>query len=217
MTFAGNPSPVRPPRVVCIGDSITFGDTGLGYIAPRPWPLIAGERLGAEFVNCGHCGASTADYRSLPEWTRARAALPGASLVTVMLGTNDIDGGHSRDEAALRRVIERYESIVSDVRELAGPNVPVAVLTIAQFALDEPIFSRFTYGELVVMNHAVDRFNALLRDAAASHGWHVVEMAGVIDGRRDLYGNTIHPNDRGYEVMADAVTPRFARLLGGRA
>lgn len=213
-----------PARIVCIGDSITYGDTGLGFIAERPWPHTVGERLGASVINCGHCGASTRDYHTLPEWQTAREALPGASLATVMLGTNDIDGGRCRDEDALQGVMARYESIVSDVQAAAaaqtepptpqtGAPLRIAVLTIPQFALGEPIFTRFTRGELVVMNHAVDRFNELLRDAAARRGWQVIELAGVIDGRRDLYGNTIHPNPRGYEAIADAVTPQLTRLL----
>lgn len=109
----------------------------------------------------------------------------------------------------------RYASIVADIAAATAEETPlrIAVLTIPQFALGEPIFARFTYDELVVMNRAVDRFNAMLRDAAAHYGWHVIEVAGVIDGRRELYGNTIHPNPRGYEAIANAVTPQIKDLL----
>lgn len=52
----------KKPLLVCVGDSITQGDTGLGYMAQRPWPEQVGERLGIRrqlrILRCQYCRLS---------------------------------------------------------------------------------------------------------------------------------------------------------------
>ena len=208
--------PRRPSsraRIVCIGDSITHGDTGLGFNAPRPWPEQVGVMLGVEVFNCGHNGIEIVHYRETDEWRIAREALPGADLVTFMLGTNDI--GHDY-VAALEDVpaaIDRYVALIEEARALT-PHAEVAVLSIIEFALGEPVMSRFGLEGMRRMNVLVDLLNPAYRRMCREHGWHFVDFASVVNGRRELYGNSIHPNQDGYDAMARALAPRFAALLG---
>ena len=46
------------------------------------------------------------------------------------------------------------------------------------------------------------------------NGWHFIDYARNINQRRELFGNSIHPNQQGYNRMAALLAPRFAALLG---
>lgn len=207
--------PSSPATIVCIGDSITHGDTGLGYHASHPWPSTVGTLLGANVVSCGHDGASTVDYRTYPEWQTAIDALPQADLVVIGLGTNDVDLEHARDEQTVAEVIPRYEHLVADVLRHTEQHPSIAVLSVLQFATEEPIFrERFDLATIEVMNHGVDLLNMAYRRMCRRNGWHFIDYAANLNQRRELYGNSIHPNQQGYDVMAHLLASRFAMLLG---
>lgn len=209
--------PSSPASIVCIGDSITRGATGLGYCASRPWPVLVGQALGPK-VNvtmCGHLGASTVDYRTYEEWGQAKAALPHADVVTVGLGTNDVDLENARDEASVAQVVERLEDMVAEILRIAQDSPEIAVLSVPQFSLEEPIFrERFDIRTMQEINRGIDLLNPAYRRMCRRHGWHYLDYASAINQRRELFGNSIHPNQRGYEVIAEVLGPRLAALLG---
>lgn len=207
--------PSSPTNIVCIGDSITHGDTGLGFHASRPWPQTVGELLGAHVTSCGHDGASTRDYRTYEEWELAKTALPDADLVVVGLGTNDVDLEHARDEAGVALAVNRFEDLMNDVLSYTKLHPQVAVTSILQFATEEPIFrERFTLEEIEEINHGIDLINVAWRRMCRRHGWHYLDFAAQINQRRQLFGNSIHPNQAGYDRMAELLAPRLAALLG---
>ncbi|MBT1178528.1 SGNH/GDSL hydrolase family protein [Bifidobacterium vespertilionis] len=205
--------PSSRARIVCIGDSITHGDTGLGFNAPRPWPEQVGEMLGVEVFNCGHNGIEAARYRECPEWELAKSKLPGADLVTFMLGTNDIGHDFVTSPDDVPAHIARYVGLIEEAAALT-PHAEVAVLSIIQFALGEPVMSRFGLEGMRRMNVLVDELNPAYRCMCREHGWHFVDFAVAINQHRDLYGNSIHPNQDGYDVMARVLAPRLSALLG---
>lgn len=207
--------PSSPSLIVCLGDSITHGDTGLGFHASRPWPSTVGKILGATVVSCGHDGASTVDYRTYPEWQTAKDALPHADLVVVGLGTNDVDLEHARDEHTTAQVVQRFESLMQEVDRITVDQPEIAVLSILQFATEEPIFrERFTLDDIIDINHGIDLLNMQYRRMCRAHGWHFIDYASHINQKRYLFGNSIHPNQQGYDAMAAVLAPRFAKILG---
>lgn len=84
------------PRIVCYGDSNTYGYDGRDPFggrlpAERRWPELLGALLGCECVNCGLNG------RTVPHVPRTRQAdlallrrQSPIELLIVMLGTNDL-------------------------------------------------------------------------------------------------------------------------------
>lgn len=72
-------------KVVCYGDSNTFGYDPRGYFGGRydaPWPEILGENLSCTILNWGLNG------REIPE--RAVNFPADTDLLIIMLGTNDL-------------------------------------------------------------------------------------------------------------------------------
>ena len=82
-------------RIVCYGDSNTYGYDAADYFggrlpAEQRWVDLLGQALGADVFNCGLNG------RCVPRWPRAveidlaSVARYKPELVLVMLGTNDV-------------------------------------------------------------------------------------------------------------------------------
>ncbi|RSX54402.1 lipolytic protein G-D-S-L family [Bifidobacterium goeldii] len=208
--FGGAPG--RKPLLVCVGDSITQGDTGMGFMAPYPWPQQVGKLLGVDVRNCGYCGASTTDYRTYQPWQAARAALPQATVMTIGLGTNDIDLEHARDIPALERVATQLAQIVDEALAI-NARMRVVVLSVPQFATAEPIMSRLSSPIIREMNRAVSMLNDCYVGLCERRGWMYLDYADVLNGRRELYGNTIHPNQRGYDAIAAAIARELMPIL----
>lgn len=209
MTNQGN-IPQDSPLLLCIGDSITQGDTGMGFMAERPWPQQIGEQLGVRTVNCGYCGASTDDYRSHAPWTTAKHMASAASIAIFGLGTNDIDLDHARTPSELSEVANRLAGIIEELTNLNNA-LGIFVLSVPEFASEPPIMPRFEPEALQDMNRAVHTLNGIYRELCGKHAWGYIDYATAFNQHRELYGNTIHPNQEGYDVIAKSI----ARKLQG--
>lgn len=105
-------------RILCFGDSNTYGYDPRGYFGGRydhPWPELLAEKTGHEIINAGENG------REIPP----AAFVPGLvssckpfDLLILMLGTNDLLQGASaavtasRMEAALRALLPHCPKIL---------------------------------------------------------------------------------------------------------
>ncbi len=185
-------------RVMPLGDSITWGvgsSTGNGYRAPLRDRLVSdGHPL--DFVGTVRSGSmSDPDNEGHPGYRIDEiAALADASLtryrpnvVTLHIGTNDLQGASEVDSAIgrLRSLVGRITADVPDATVL------VASLVVSTSSSEERF--RGTY------NQATRR---IVSDAQAA-GKHVafVDMSALTAA--DL-ADPLHPNDSGYQKMADA-------------
>ena len=83
-------------RILCFGDSNTYGYDPRGFFADRyppecRWVDLTAQLTGHEFLNFGSNG------RQIP---RTGTTLPDCDLLLVMLGTNDLLSGTAPKEAA---------------------------------------------------------------------------------------------------------------------
>lgn len=202
----------RPPAVVvALGDSITEGATStLG--AHADWPSILGRRLEAAcpgafvVVNAGISGNQVVRDGRSPN-VRARLdrdvlSLPGVSHVILIEGINDIrhDGNPANAGRSAEEVIAGYRQVISRLH-LHGIKVIGGTLT--GFAGSERFDERSEAERQTI--------NAFIRESG--------EFDGVVDfdratrdpdhplALRGDYGrdDRLHPNDSGYEAMAQAV------------
>jgi lysophospholipase L1-like esterase len=181
----------------------------------------------ADILSHGHLDLAVAETLS-----RARDDDPGndVALITITVGGNDMLAfyedhfltGQCPDiptvrarpdcvkalEATIRQLGDNLGRILSRLRE-AAPQAEIVVFTLYNpFAgQDSPLAQM---GDLV-LEGGPDPFlpqgvNDVIREAAKTHGAKVADAFPVISGRRDLIAQDgIHPNDRGYEVMAQLV------------
>ncbi|MEV6212696.1 ricin-type beta-trefoil lectin domain protein [Kitasatospora sp. NPDC051914] len=187
-----------PLRVMPLGDSITWGlgsSTGNGYRGPL-WDALTADGHPLDFVGTVRGGSmSDADNEGHSGYRIDQiAALADASLtryrpnvVTLEIGTNDLNGNYQPSTAAarLRSLVDRITADVPDATVL------VASLVVSTSSTEEQYRAAY--------NQAVPQ---IVSDAQAA-GKHVgyVDMSSLTPA--DL-ADSLHPDDVGYRKMADA-------------
>ncbi len=103
-------------RIVCFGDSNTYGYDPRGFFGDRyeaedRWTDLLVKKTGHEVINLG------ANGREIPHSGAALPKLGAEDLLLVMLGTNDLLQGASA-EAAVARMEGFLRQIVPDCRRI---------------------------------------------------------------------------------------------------
>lgn len=187
-----------PLRVMPLGDSITWGEgssTGNGYRGPL-WDKLAADGHPLDFVgtlrggsmsdpdNEGHCGYRIDQIAALADASLTRYR---PNVVTLEIGTNDLNGNYqpATATARLKSLVDQITAAVPDATVLVASLVVSTSGAVEQY--------RASYNQAVP--HIVSE--------AQAAGKHVayVDMSGLTTA--DLT-DTLHPNDTGYEKMADA-------------
>ncbi|MFO7606031.1 MAG: GDSL-type esterase/lipase family protein [Desulfurivibrionaceae bacterium] len=154
---------------------VSFGDSltaGTGAGAGRDYPAQLARLIGEEIVNAGVPGDTTA--RALTRVDQIIELDP--KIVMITLGGNDLKNGVSRELAFdnLAEIVHRFQE--------EGALVIIG-------GLDLPFWGR-GFG---------DAYRELARETGAVL---VPNVLGDIFGQPKLMSDRIHPNGRGYEVMA---------------
>lgn len=198
--------------VVALGDSITDGNTSTPG-ANRRWPDRLAARLAAQpgptrlgVLNAGISSnrllSNTWNPNALSRLDRDVFAAPGARTVIVLLGINDIGGQPQHREpepitAALRQVATQVRS--RGLRVIGGTLTPFGGS------------SNYT-GELEGVRAAVNEFirTGGAFDAVVDFDAALRDNAGDPRRLRPEYdsGDHLHPNDAGFQIMAEAVDLR---------
>ncbi|MFM9695357.1 ricin-type beta-trefoil lectin domain protein [Streptomyces europaeiscabiei] len=187
-----------PLRVMPLGDSITWGvgsSTGNGYRAPL-WNKLAADGHPLDFVGTGWSGSmSDPDNEGHSGYKIHQiAALADVSLtryrpnvVTLMIGTNDLNESYQVSTATAR-----LKSLVNQITA----DVPDATVLVASLVVS-------TSGSEEQYRAAYNRAIPQIVSEAQAAGKHVayVDMSGLTTA--DLI-DALHPNDAGYQKMADA-------------
>jgi acyl-CoA thioesterase-1 len=193
---APDPGPRKAgvPRVVFLGDSVTFG---LGMDSRRQaWPAIVGEKLEAdgvhiEVVNAGVSGDTT--HGGLERLPGLLALKP--DVLVVALGGNDATHGN-----AVGRARENLQRIVSQAQK-AGAKVLVAGLRLP------PNLQSRENGD----------YDRLWQEIGADLGVPVVPnmMEGVFETPGMVQPDGVHPTHVGQKRVAANVEPWLRELVEG--
>ena len=115
--------------------------------------------------------------------------------------------------AQLRNALDLYEPNLDKILttlQQADPQLNIFLMTLYNpFSGGSPLLDEL--GELSLEGRADTPFpeglQDIIRRQAQAHGVHLVEVYPLFEGKAHEYiaGDTIHPNDTGYRVMADAV------------
>ncbi len=204
-------APKRTLALVTLGDSITEGARSTPDANHR-WPDFLAARLVANHIKLGVVNEGVGGNRLLHDVTGQNAlarfdrdvsAQPGVGYVTVMLGINDI--GYSvknfpDEPVTAQELIAAQLQIITRAHERG---LKVFGCTLTPFE-DAPYFTpegeakRGAVNAFIRTSGAYDGvidFDAALRDPA-----HPNKLLPTDDS-----GDHLHPNDAGYEAMANAV------------
>jgi acyl-CoA thioesterase I len=181
------PGPPRAARPTSGTKIIAFGDSlvaGRGATNGNDFVSLLSRRIRFPIVNAGRSGDTT---RSALERLDRDVLSRNPKIVIVLLGGNDF----------LRRVpveetFANLHEVVSRIRERGAAVVLVGV-SVGLFS--DP------YGR---------EYENLARSAAAGL---VPDILDGIIGHADRMSDSIHPNDRGYQLMADRLEPMLRELI----
>jgi lysophospholipase L1-like esterase len=190
-----------PERFLALGDSFTIGT---GATADRSFPAIL-TRIwtdrGREVVlaNPAVNGYTTDDLirDELPLLPSFRP-----TLITLLVGANDIVRGNSED---------RYRLELRTVHERIRADAPAARLV----ALPQPDWSRSPagsgFGDGSVIALAIERFNAIAQDEAERAGASWVDLFPLMreQGRKRMFAaDGLHPSAEAYAEWAEVLARR---------
>jgi lysophospholipase L1-like esterase len=186
---------IAPPRrfavakpVVFYGTSITQG--GCASRSGMSYQAILGRQLNIDFVNLGFSGNGKGE----PVVAKMTAEIDAAAFVLDFAGNNP----------TVESLKEVYEPFLATVRA-RHPNTPIIAITpIARSREDaRTAGQRAHIREVVTAKIAAGDKRLTLVDGLSLLGPH--QLDGLVDGG--------HPNDLGFQWMADGLAPVIAKVL----
>lgn len=186
--------PVRPLRIMPLGDSITDGMGVAGGYRTDLWQYLRADGMAVQFVGSEYGGPAALgdrDHEGHPGWEIGqidrrvtgwlRTYQP--DVVLLHLGTNDVLHGHATGAAV------RLRALLGQITA----TVPAAQVYVAQII---PL-------RALGLDSRVRRYNRAVARVAAAAGPHVhlVDMHTAVEPA-DLLADGIHPDGGGYSKMA---------------
>ncbi|MEE9190766.1 MAG: GDSL-type esterase/lipase family protein [Candidatus Neomarinimicrobiota bacterium] len=193
--------PAQQIRVACIGNSITAG-AWLPNPAEDSYPAVLGVLLGPDYHvrNFGYSGSTVLKNSDSPYWEKssyqfALGFFP--DIVVILLGTND-----SKPENWI--FSNEFESdYIALIESFIIKNAD------ATFILCYPPPILFdTDSEANLKNEVIPKISAVGNQTGSS----VLNLYGSFENRSELYQDGIHPNEDGYQLLANLVYKRIQKL-----
>ncbi|MEK5147317.1 GDSL-type esterase/lipase family protein [Psychrobacillus sp. FSL K6-4615] len=215
---------------VALGDSLATGHTPYGVKVGRGFTDMISESIAKE----GMLGSFTKAYAGSGETsvglleTLKRAdvqqSLKEAELITIISGANDfIDEMYDPSNGHIDADVAKATTLLNTV---AG-NLSTAI---KQVKLLNPGADIYMYGYFFPLPHLTDEatkfqlqlaftmMNSKMKAIAESEGIHFVEVASLFDLNGKNYlekPEDIHPNEAGYQVMADQFFQNYTIPVNG--
>jgi lysophospholipase L1-like esterase len=203
-------TPKRVPAIVTLGDSITDG-TNSANDANHRWPNFLATRLAERHMNVAVVDQGIGGNRvlhdvagpnALARFDRDVLAQTGVSYVTVLLGINDI--GHSTGAQGVvvsaDEIIAGHHQMIERAHEM-GLKIIGCTLTPfegASYFTPEGEAKRAAVNKFIRSGGAYD--GVIDFDAAVRDPNHPTRFLTTFDS-----GDHLHPNDAGYQAMANAI------------
>jgi hypothetical protein len=186
---------LRPKPVVIYGTSITHGGC-----ASRPgmtYTNILSRRLGAEIINLGFGGCGKGE----PSVARSIALIPNPACFVLDYEANVVDCAH------MQRTLPEFVRIL----RASHPTVPLVVVSKVRYSQENfnegPVADRLRCRDFeksfVEQQRAAGDASISFLDMGAQLSEKFSD--GTVDG--------VHPNDLGFDLMADVFEPVLRKIL----
>ncbi|MBP2636428.1 MAG: GDSL-like Lipase/Acylhydrolase family protein [Firmicutes bacterium] len=170
-------------KIVAIGDSITYG---FPYLPTASWVQLTSETLGIPIINKGINGNTTGEMVARFERDVLRL-LP--SHVIIMGGTNDACGGMEAEVVAAN---------ICYMIEAAQQRAVTPIIGL-------PIPCNYQQDEYMLALYREDMREYALANQLPVIDFHAAFLrSGSRQSELTYYADVLHPNERGYQVMAAA-------------
>ena len=198
--------PKKKIRIACIGDSITYG-YGVGpYRETDSYPALLQDKLGKEryrvfnFGLNGRCVLHNGEEPYFKETAFSESLKLNADAYVILLGTNDA-AGYNFEGAGPSGVNFKkdLEALVDSYRIL--PFHPKVLLLVPPEAI---AFDRSEFAEEVCHN-LDETIRPAVKEVAQEKGVALVDLYPLTYGHPEYLVDSVHPNKKGDEVIAEAV------------
>lgn len=213
-TLAQNQTPLR---VVCLGDSITFG--ARVDAATQSYPAQLQKILGPTYrINNLGLGSATLIKPGKPNvWKKLPDALAfNPHIVVISLGTNDTVSGKRPNWEKIARFDSDFTDLVNQLAAL--PTQPHIILcTPTPMVLQTPGLSDARLAQLAERKPRLQELCRRIRKLVptlAAQNVTLLELNTLLENKPDLIHKTdgVHPNAEGYLTIAKAVASHIRNL-----
>ena len=186
-------------KVLCIGDSITFGQGVLMKREKEAFSAILSEKLGENYqvLNYGLCNRtllSTGDFPYVEEDFAKESLEQDADIVIIMLGTND----SKPDNWNAEKYEEEYIEFVKSYQNMSSS--PKVYVMLPPCIFSKPESTGDCNNEILVgeVLPAIER-------VAQATGAVIIDLYSVTEGHSDWYADGLHPNTEGNKAIAEEI------------
>jgi len=200
----------RPLHYVAIGDSLTVGigsdlfhPSFVGYYADLASRALERPVFTDKFARSG---ATTAEIFNVLYLPAISESLRTSDLVTLTAGGNDLidaaqafllDGNEARLLSASERAIAHIKKIIERIHFLHNPEHHCYAIRLLNLYNPFPSIPQ--------ADTWIQSFNRHLNEYARYPHIKIADIYSAFQGRQNALLHGIHPNDRGYEVMAEVL------------
>jgi lysophospholipase L1-like esterase len=191
-----------PLRYLALGDSYTIGEA---VPAASRWPvqLVAKLRQRGMAIDDPRIVATTGwSTDELSAGMDAASLAPPYDLVSLLIGVNNQYRGRHADEYR-----DQFRSLLQRAIALAGHRASrVIVVSIPDWGTTP--FARQAGRDPAQIGHALDTFNAIVRDEANRAGTAFVDITGISRQHPELTAEDgLHPSAAQYTLWTHAIEP----------
>ena len=186
----------EPIRVACVGDSITYGH-GIRDREHDTYPGLLSAKLGDKYDvrNFGVSGSTTMMGTDMPymnEQAYKDAMAFNPQIVTIKLGTNDSKPFNWKEQDHFKQDLK---TLINSFRQLpAKPQI--------WLCLPVPAYGQaWSINDSIIFNGVIP----LIREVAQEENLPVVDLNTPLQGKRQYFPDTIHPNEEGQSMIADVI------------
>ena len=202
------PVPDGPLTIVALGDSLTEGDGDVegegGGFPARLQRSINEMRPGSRVINLGKSGWTSAQ---MVEGQLPIALQSNPDIALVWIGSNNLFNNSGPDQEAFDLAAYK-DHIDTTLSALTGAGARVFIALMDDHSLrpytSNPAGAGLSGEGLEYMSYLSTAFNDILREKAAQYGATTVDFYSttIFTDPSTLSEDGIHPNVRGYDVIA---------------
>lgn len=199
-------------RILAFGDSITYGawDSEGGWADRlKRWAhqRYLGNGTKLQVINLGIGGnTSRAILARMENEIKARHSASWPFMVILMFGSND---GRIREgvvEVPLEEFAQNYREIVEIAKSFTDSIVTVGLPPLGQPELD--------FKEMQYSDATLERYDSEVRKIASEYNLPFINIRPLFTSKDVFCHDLLHPNDKGHEIICDAVKAEVEKLLG---